>query len=874
MVVDDDHFPSIALVNVNVTDLRDLFNERRNQSFAVKERIVKKCWIPKGQLYEVTERYNTDRIRAVQQRFPRNVGESAAYRPRNRHFLERPVHENQKFRGESSREQVQRYSDSRNAYEVESRGAETRKISADQDRKRRAYEISKGKMLESMRAKPRYVLPARGKFSESWRVAQHKKFPRPPTRTQKRRLLRERAIARREESVKLRNEPTIDVLVSMEPVGSKSKFGRSDTEDKFVEDDDDLLSEEDDQTRKTINFCVGEFHITMDCATGVVILLERFKMMEKEDGKDELQVDELLMEPSQMEDGQHEVQDPLEKINLGELENPKVVYVSKLLGEQLKQDLISTLKEYRDCFAWSYDDMPGLDQKLVEHRLPLKEGFKPFQQPSRRMSKEVELKVKEEVEKLLKAKFIKPIRYTEWLSNIVPVMKKNGKVRICIDFRDLNCATPKDVYVMPIPDMLIDSVARHELLSFMDGFSGYNQIKIAEADTHKTAFRCPGAVGTFEWLVMLFGLKNAGATYQRAMNSIFHDMIGHHIEVYIDDIVVKSKQAADHIEHLRKSFQRMRQHELKLNPLKCAFGVKAGKFLGFLVHQRGVEVDKNKAKAIMEANPPRNKKELQRFLGQVNYLRRFIPNLAGKTNEFSQLLKLKDSGEFKWEESHQKAFDVIKRYLSNPPVLMPPRYGMPLKLYISAAHKSIGCLLVQNNHEGNEQAIYYLSRFLTLVEVVFPVCGVGVQPWELKFDGSSTETAAGAAEYEALVIGLEILKDLGARELLISGDSQLVLKQLSGEFKCTSLSLAPYYTAASQLLDDFEEVSLVHVPRQKNWEAEALAQVASGLKMSPELTHRLVLIQKKNHPSIQQRGIQVDTLNLDINLAGDWMDDM
>ncbi|XP_073051308.1 uncharacterized protein [Primulina eburnea] len=255
-------------------------------------------------------------------------------------------------------------------------------------------------------------------------------------------------------------------------------------------------------------------------------------VQEEEYEDDELQFDELLMAPSKMEDGQHEVQDPLEEINLGELENPKVVYVSKLLEEQLKQDLISMLKEYRDCFAWSYDDIPGLDRKLVEHRLPLKEGFKPFQQPSRCMSKEVELKVKEEVEKMLKAKFIKPIRYTEWLSNIVPVMKKNSKVRICIDFRDLNCATPKDVYVMPIPDMLIDSVARHELLSFMDGFSGYNQIKIAETDTHKTAFRFPGAVGTFEWLVMPFGLKNAGATYQRAMNSIFHDMIGHHIEVY------------------------------------------------------------------------------------------------------------------------------------------------------------------------------------------------------------------------------------------------------------------------------------------------------------------------------------------------------
>ncbi|XP_073290991.1 uncharacterized protein [Primulina huaijiensis] len=564
------------------------------------------------------------------------------------------------------------------------------------------------------------------------------------------------------------------------------------------------------------------------------------------------------MAPSQMEDGQHEVQDPLEEINLGELENP----------------------------IW-------LDRKLVEHRLPLKEGFKPFQQLSHRMSKEVELKVKEEVEKLLKAKFIKPIRYTEWLSNIGPVMKKNGKVRICIDFRDLNCATPKDVYVISIHDMLIDSLARHELLSFMYGFSGYNQIKIAEIDTHKIAFRCPGALGMFEWLVMPFGLKNAGATYQRAINSIFHDMIGHHIEVYIDDIVVKSKQVADHILHLRKSFQRMRQHELKLNPLKCDFGVKAGNFLGFLVHQRGVEVDKNKAKTIMEANPPKNKKELQRFLGQVNYLRRFISKLAVKTKEFSQLLRIKDSREFKWEESHQKAFDVIKRYLSNPHVLMPPR------IVVVAKTDLIKYMLNRPILSGRIADHPSLDEFIG-EQVGFPFCGVGVRSWELKFDGSSTETTAGArivitssrgvkialsfnlgfpctnnqAEYEALVIGLEILKDLGAKELLISGNSQLVLKQLSGEFKCTSLSLAPHYTAASQLLDDFEEVSLVHVPRQENWEADELVQVASGLKMSPELTHRIVLIQKKNHPSIQQREIQVDTLNLDINLAGDWRDGM
>ena len=117
----------------------------------------------------------------------------------------------------------------------------------------------------------------------------------------------------------------------------------------------------------------------------------------------------------------------------------------------------------------------------------------------------------------------------------------------------------------------------------------------------------------------LSNLKNAGATYQRAMNDIFHDMLGHHMEIYIDDIMVKSKKVTKHVNHLRKSFERMRLHQLKLNPLKCAIGVQSEIFLGFMVHQRGVEVDQNKAKTIISAKAPQNKKELQKFLGHMNY---------------------------------------------------------------------------------------------------------------------------------------------------------------------------------------------------------------------------------------------------------------
>ena len=243
--------------------------------------------------------------------------------------------------------------------------------------------------------------------------------------------------------------------------------------------------------------------------------------------------------------------------------------------------------------------------------MPIKPEFHPFQQRHRKMSKEIKLKIKEEIEKLLKAKFTRPTRYVQWLANIVHIMKKNGKFMVCVDFRDLNVSTPNDMYVMPIANMLVDSTTNNKLLFFMDGFSGYKQILIAVEDTPKTVFRCPGSIGTFEWLVMPFGLKNVDVTYQKVMNAIFHDMLGHHVEVYIDDIVVKSKRASEHVDHPKKSFERMRHHQLKLNTLKCAFGVRAGNFLRFTVYQKGIKWIKTKQKLLLQPKPHKTRKNLK-----------------------------------------------------------------------------------------------------------------------------------------------------------------------------------------------------------------------------------------------------------------------
>uniref|UniRef100_A0A2N9ER61 RNA-directed DNA polymerase n=1 Tax=Fagus sylvatica TaxID=28930 RepID=A0A2N9ER61_FAGSY len=375
----------------------------------------------------------------------------------------------------------------------------------------------------------------------------------------------------------------------------------------------------------------------------------------------------------------------LEVINLSSDPNVhRPVSISALLSVEKRMHLVELLKEYQDVFAWQYDEMPGIDPKLVAHSLNVEPGTRPVVQPMRTFHPEVEAQITQEVKKLLSAGFIKPIQHPRWLSNIVPVKKKNGQIRCCVDFRNLNKACPKDEFPLPNMDLLIDSAAGHAMFSFMDGFSGYNQIFISPRDAEKTAFRTP--IGNFYYTVMPFGLKNAEATYQRTMTAMFHDMMHREIEDYVDDIVVKSKTREDHFGILKKVFKRCRLYKLKMNPLKCAFEVSTGKFLGFLVHQCGIDVDPVRASAIATMKPPTTHKELKSFLGKLSYIRRFIPGLVAVTSAFAPLLK--KGAPFHWSIECQEAFE---------------------KLQIV---KQLGLLIAQGNDDGVGQPIYYVSRTL------------------------------------------------------------------------------------------------------------------------------------------------------------------
>ncbi|KAK1609842.1 hypothetical protein QYE76_033515 [Lolium multiflorum] len=273
----------------------------------------------------------------------------------------------------------------------------------------------------------------------------------------------------------------------------------------------------------------------------------------------------------------------------------------------------------------------------------------------------------------------------------------------------------------------------------------YERPRRFHMDINKTAFRVPGSVGLFEYVVMTFGLKNAGATYQRAMNYIFHDLIGKLVEIYIDDVVVKSVSVDGHLGDLRRVLDR--KFGLRMNPKKCAFGVTAGQFLGFLVHERGIEIGLKSQEAVRTMKPPTTKKELQCLIGKINFVR-------------SQGQALADL--------------IAERINTDVAALSVRAWTMFFDGSVCEDGCGIGMLLV-----SPRGATYSFSIRL------------------------STPCTNNVAEYEAICKGMELLLDAGAEAVEIFGDSKLVISQLTEEYKCESGSLFPLWMQCRELMAQF-----------------------------------------------------------------------
>jgi hypothetical protein len=219
------------------------------------------------------------------------------------------------------------------------------------------------------------------------------------------------------------------------------------------------------------------------------------------------------------------------------------------------------LRSFTNVFTWSYEEMPGIDPRIVEHEINTYPNAKHVRQKLRPVNPRKEMTIKVEVEKLLKVGFIYLVPLTEWVLNPIPVDKKQGTIHVCMDFRDLNKACPKDNFLIHLSIKLSMNVWAYEIFSFMDGFFGYNQIQIKPKDQHKTTFIFPW--GMFAYQKMPFGLKNVGATFQWAMYFSFHDM-KHIVEAYLDDLDSHSHHRFDHLDHLHHVFQDVCYYHIQL----------------------------------------------------------------------------------------------------------------------------------------------------------------------------------------------------------------------------------------------------------------------------------------------------------------------
>ena len=392
---------------------------------------------------------------------------------------------------------------------------------------------------------------------------------------------------------------------------------------------------------------------------------------------------------------------------------PRKVWIATDLTPDEEELLISTLKEYKDIFAWSYKYLKGVDLAICQHTIPMREEAKPSKQQPYTYNDNFGSKIKEEIDKLLEAEFIYEIEHTEWVSPIVIVPKKNGKLRVCVNLKKVNAATIRDHYPLPIIDHVLERVAGKKAYSFLDGFSGYNQVSIDPKDQHKIAFATEW--GVFAYRVMPFGLTNAPATFQRLTSHAFKEYLRLFLEIFMDDLCVHSVDREEHIRHLELLFQKCRVYRICLNSDKCKFMVRQGKILGHIVSRNGISTDAEKIAAIVKLPRPHNAKGVQVFMGHCGYYRRFIYLYAEIARPMYALLVV-----FEWTEDCENAYEKLKLALVSAPILRAPDWNTIFHVHIDASAFAIGCILAQPSNQELERnldfLVSYASRQLNTAE--------------------------------------------------------------------------------------------------------------------------------------------------------------
>jgi hypothetical protein len=458
---------------------------------------------------------------------------------------------------------------------------------------------------------------------------------------------------------------------------------------------------------------------------------------------------------------------------------------------------IPVVCDYLDVFL---DDLLGMPpDRDIEFVIELQPGMAPISKRAYRMPPKELAELKTQLQELLDKGFIRSSS-SPWGCLALFVKKKDGSLRLCVDYRPLNAVTIKNKYPLPRIDVLFDQLAGAKVFSKTDLRSGYHQIKIRPCAIPKTAFST--RYGLYEYLVMSFGLTNAPAYFMYLMNSVFMTELDKFVVVFIDDILVYSKSEEEHAEHLRIVLQHLRDHKLYAKFSKCEFWLDSIKFLGHTISSEGISVDPSKVQEVMDWKPPKSVHQIRSFLGLARYYRRFVPDFSRIAKPMTELLK--EGVKFVWDEKCENAFQTLKQYLTSAPVLAQPDNSKPYEVYCDASGTGLRCVLMQENrviayasialrpHEKN-----YRTHDLEVAAVVHALkiwrhylmgtrCNIYTDHKSLKYIFTQADLNMRQRRW------LELIKDYDFEVHYHPGKANVVADALSRKIHCYCLSTELY----------------------------------------------------------------------------------
>ncbi|KAJ3707632.1 hypothetical protein LUZ61_011337 [Rhynchospora tenuis] len=473
--------------------------------------------------------------------------------------------------------------------------------------------------------------------------------------------------------------------------------------------------------------------------------------------------------------------------------------------------IIPVVSDYPDVFPEEITGLPP--EREIEFPIDLLPGTTPISKAPYRMAPAELKELKVQLEDLLDKGFIQPSS-SPWGAPVLFVLKKDGTLRLCIDYRELNKVTVKNRYPLPRIDDLFDQLQGSAVYSKIDLRSGYHQLRIRPSDVEKTAFLT--RYGHYEYLVMPFGLTNAPAAFMDLMNRVFHDLLDSCVVVFIDDILIYSKTKEEHENHLRMVLERLREHKLFAKLSKCEFWLAQISFLGHIVSGKGLAVDPDKIKAATEWKPPKTVTEVRSFLGLAGYYRRFVPDFARIVRPLTKLLQ--KEVKYEWGEAQEQSFAELKNRLVTAPILAMPVSGQEYTVYTDASKLGLGCVLTQDGHviaygsrqlRSHEQN--YPTHDLELAAVVFALkiwrhylygvkCKIYTDHQSLKYIFTQKELNMRQRRW------LELIKDYDLDIQYYAGKANVVADALSRK---SQINLVTFLTKEPTLLEEMRRLDLM-----------------------------------------------------------------